>query len=133
MNNPATPSPHWRSAAAKQNAAAVGQNYAQVLDAFAELDAAGHRVLQRATQGPPVVGVDRVVGIALLRRAVTAFVGVRELLEASSVQPAMVVMRSHFEVFLSLRYLVFGGRRRRVIRVLRSRSASVPRSRIARR
>jgi len=68
------------------------------------MDAQGYR---RAQQG-----VDRIVGTALLRRSITAFVGIRELLTDSLVQPALVLMRSHFETFLSLRYLIHGSRRR---------------------
>lgn len=39
----------------------------------------------------------------------TLYAGIRHLLEASAVQPALLVARSQFEVFLSIRYLVHGG------------------------
>jgi len=75
------------------------------------IDALGHRVLSRAAEYKAASGRDKLVGLALLRRAVTTFVGVRTLLEASSVQPALIVARAQFEILLSIRYLVHGGRR----------------------
>lgn len=100
----------WRSPDGINNARAVRATYAAALSAVAQIDGLGHRILTRAIGAGPANGVDRVVGLALLRRSVTAFVGVRHLLEASSAQPALIVTRSQFEIYLAIRYLVHGGK-----------------------
>lgn len=105
-------STNWQSSDGLHNSQALRGMYPSVFSAIAEVDALGHRILKRASDGAPVNGVDKIVGLSLLRRLVTAFAGVRHLLEASSVQPALIVARSQFEVFLSLRYLVHGAQRR---------------------
>lgn len=86
--------------------------YPSVFSAIADVDDLGHRILKRAIEVDAASGLDRIVGLSLLRRLITAFVGIRHLLEASAVQPALILARSQLEVFLSLRYLVHGGQRR---------------------
>jgi hypothetical protein len=87
-----------------------------VFSAIAETDNLGHQILKRAIDAADVSNVDRIVGLSLLRRLITAFVGIRHLLEASAVQPALILARSQLEVFLSLHYLVHGGHRRPSLR-----------------
>ncbi len=46
----------------------------------------------------------------MMRRAITLFVGIRHLLEASAVEPAKLPLRALFETLLGFRYLVHGGK-----------------------
>ncbi|MEX2531422.1 MAG: DUF5677 domain-containing protein [Gemmatimonadota bacterium] len=68
----------------------------------------GHLTLHRAGEGGPVSTVEGLVGIALLRRAVTEFAGIRRLLEASLADPAVVLARAQFELWLQYRCLAYG-------------------------
>jgi Family of unknown function (DUF5677) len=104
--------PDWRSTDGLDNASHLQTYYPEVFITMAELDALGQRVLKRAADAQAVGSVDRLVGLSLLHRAITLFIGARHLLERSSVQPAVLVARSLFETYLSMRYLVFGGCRR---------------------
>ena len=100
----------WRSPEGEDNALALRAGYPAAFEAIAELDALGHRILQRASEAKIVDDIDRLVGLSILRRAVTLFVGVRHLLEASAVESAKLPLRALFETLLALRYLVHGGR-----------------------
>jgi hypothetical protein len=110
------PSTNWQSPDGLQNAQALNAMHPSVFSAIAEIDNLGHQILKRAIDAADVSSVDRIVGLSLLRRLITAFVGIRHLLEASAVQPALILARSQFEVFLSLQYLVHGGHRRPSLR-----------------
>ena len=100
----------WRSEDGQNNATALQVQYAAAFDAVAEVDALGHRVLHRVS-GDKITDVDRLVGVATIRRAVTLFVGIRHLLEASAIEPCKLVIRAQFETLLAFRYLVHGGKR----------------------
>lgn len=103
---------NWRSPDGVTNAQALQAEYAEVFEAISKLDALGHRLLKRASDSSSADNFDKIVGLSLLRRAVTQFVGTRHLLEASCIQPAAIIVRSLLETHLSMRYLVHGGRRR---------------------
>ncbi len=99
----------WRSEDAQRNAEALFFQYPEAFIALAEYDALGHRVLKRVERGPKVSRLSQVVGIGLLRRAVTLYAGFRRLLEGSSIDPAKVVLRALLETFFAMQYLVHGG------------------------
>ena len=99
----------WRSEDGQNNATALQVQYAAAFDAVAEVDALGHRVLHRVS-GDKITDVDRLVGVATIRRAVTLLVGIRHLLEASAIEPCKLVIRAQFETLLAFRYLGTGGR-----------------------
>ena len=100
---------NWYSQDGKDNALALQATYPAVFEAIAELDALGHRMLARAAS-PKITDIDRLVGVAMMRRAATLFVGVRHLFEASAIEPAKLVLRASFETLLAFRYLVHGGK-----------------------
>jgi hypothetical protein len=102
----------WKSPDGEGNAAHLAATYADILDAIAEVDALGHRVLQRAATTAKVDRIDPLVGLAMLRRVVTQFVGIRHLMEVSAAEQAKLGVRSQFESLLAFRYLVHGGQRR---------------------
>lgn len=79
--------------------------------AIGEVDALGHRLLTRISASK-IESIDRLVGVAIMRRLVTQFVGIRHPLKASVVEQAKLGVRAQFESFLAVRYLIFGGRRR---------------------
>lgn len=99
----------WRSQDGVDNATILRASRSDVFRAIAELDAAGHRMLNRMSSNT-ISNIDHLVGTALLRRAITHFVGVRHLFEASAVEPAKLPVRALFETALATRYLVHGGR-----------------------
>ena len=99
---------HWRSIDGADNAAALRVQYQAAFEAFAELDRIGHLLLNRATRSTIVSNVESIVGIAMLRRAITLFLGVRELLESSLVDPAKPLARAYFELYLNHRCLAYG-------------------------
>lgn len=101
----------WRSPDGVDNAAALRAAYPGAFAAIAELDALGHRTLQRAASAQHGADIDALVGLSMLRRAVTHFVGIRHLFEASAVEQAKVELRAQFETLLAFRYLVHGGRK----------------------
>jgi hypothetical protein len=100
---------NWRSPEGRDNALALQATFPAAFEAMAELDALGHRMLARVS-GTKITGIDRLVGVAMMRRAVTLFVGVRHLFEASAIEPAKLVLRASFETLLAFRYLVHGGK-----------------------
>jgi len=101
----------WHSADAERNALALRLSKNSAFQALAEVDKFGHRLLTRCGDAR-ISDIDRLVGIAMLRRAVTLFVGLRHLLEASSVEPGKLVARALFETMLAFRYIIHGARRR---------------------
>lgn len=103
--------PPWRSADGQANAVALQAKFAAAFWAIGEIDALGDRLLTRIAAST-IDSVDRLVGVAIMRRLVTQFVGIRHLLEASVVEQAKLGLRAQFESMLAVRYLVFGGRRR---------------------
>lgn len=84
--------------------------FPDVFDAMGEIDRVGHAVLEGALayQGG---AWETTVGLSFLRRSVTQFGGVRYLLQRSSVQPASILARAHFETLLASRVLVYGAKR----------------------
>ena len=103
---------HWRSPDGQANSNALQANFAPAFAAIAEIDALGHRLLTRMSVNVKIEKIDQLVGVAIMRRLVTQFVGIRHLLEASVVEPAKLGVRAQFESLLAVRYLIFGGRRR---------------------
>lgn len=101
----------WRSQDGQNNAAALRANYPGAFVALAELDALGHRMLQRAAAAQREAGIEALVGLSMLRRAVTHFVGIRHLMEASAVEQSKVNIRAQFETMLAFRYLIHGARK----------------------
>lgn len=101
----------WRSQDGLENARVLRTQYLGAFKAVAELDAAGHRILSRISQNR-IDGIDPLVATALLRRAVTQFVGIRHLLEASAIETAKLPCRALFETALAVRYLVHGGKQK---------------------
>jgi hypothetical protein len=105
------PEAAWRSPDGKANAIALKANHPGSFMAIAELDALGHRILQRASSAHRADGMDRLVGMSMLRRSVTHFVGIRHLFEASAVEQTKPSLRAEFEGMLAIRYLIYGGQR----------------------
>lgn len=99
---------NWRSPDGVKNAFAIQTRYAPAFEAFAELDRIGHLLLFRAGTGK-VETIEALVGIGILRRAVTIFTGLRSLFEDSAIDPAKVLARAQFELFLNFRCLAYGG------------------------
>ncbi len=108
MGAPIIPPP-WRSPDAQANAHGLQANFAPAFWAIGEIDALGHRLLTRIA-ALTINSIDRLVGVAIIRRLVTQFVGIRHLLEASVVEQAKLGLRAQFESMLAVRYLAFGGR-----------------------
>lgn len=101
----------WQSPDGIGNANALQTKYAGAFEAIAELDAFGHRLLNRAASASRASDIDKLVGLSMLRRAVTHFVGFRHLAEASALEQAKLSVRAQFETLLAFRYLTHGGRR----------------------
>ncbi len=104
--------PAWRSADGQANAHGLQANFAEAFVAIGEIDALGHRLLTRMSVNAKIEKIDQLVGVAIMRRLVTQFIGIRHLLEASVVEQAKLGVRAQFESLLAVRYLIFGGRRR---------------------
>ena len=101
---------NWRLPAAIENAHALRTNFAEGFHVVSEFDRIGHLLLHRAGQGQPA-SLEQIVGIALLRRAVTTFTAIRSLLESSLADPARALARAYFELWLNYRCLAYGSRR----------------------
>jgi hypothetical protein len=99
---------NWRSPDGDANAVALRAAYPAVFQALAEYDRIGHLTLHRATGGGPKETIEAIVGVALLRRGVTIFAGIRQLLESSLADPAVVLLRTYFELWLQYRCLAYG-------------------------
>jgi hypothetical protein len=102
------PSASWRSKTGDENAIGLRTTYHDGFAAMAEYDRIGHLLLYRAGETAPIASIDGIVGVALLRRAVTLFLGVRGLLEASLIDPAKPLARAYFELWLNYRCLAYG-------------------------
>lgn len=98
----------WRSPTGQQNAIALHALYPGGFAAIAEFDRIGHLLLHRAGSAAAASGLEAVVGVALLRRAVTLFAGLRTLFEASAIDSAKAIVRAHFELYLTYRCLAYG-------------------------
>lgn len=98
----------WRSPTGQDNAIALGQLYPGGFAAIAEFDRIGHLLLHRAGLAAEASGLEAVVGVALLRRAVALFTGLRTLFDASAIDPAKALVRAHFELYLTYRCLAYG-------------------------
>jgi hypothetical protein len=98
----------WRSPSGESNALALRAAYPAAFASLAEFDRIGHLTLHRATEGGPKDTIEAIVGIALLHRAVTIFAGIRLLLEGSLADPAVVLARAYFELWLQYRCLAYG-------------------------
>lgn len=99
---------HWRSTDGIDNSIALQSRFPDVFVAIAELDRLGHLVLHRAGSRTDPASLEEVVGIALLRRAVTVFASLRHLLEQSLPDPARALARAQFELWLNYRALAYG-------------------------
>jgi hypothetical protein len=99
----------WTEPGAQKNARALQAKYPAVFDAIAEYDKLGHEILARVGRGHKVSHFRQLIAIAFLRRAVTLFTSFRQLVEGASVEPAKLVLRSLFETYLALVYLIYGG------------------------
>lgn len=109
MNDQPIPA-NWRSQEGLNNALALQATYPAAFAALAELDALGHRLLHGLGTNLHIDRIDSLVAVALLRRTVTQFVGIRHLLEASVVEHAKLGLRAQFETLLSVRYLLYGAK-----------------------
>lgn len=102
---------NWRLPAGVTNAHALQANYGEGFAAIAELDRMGHLMLHRIGSKTDAASLEQVVGIALLRRAVTIFTAIRTLLEGSLADPSRALARAHFEIWLNYRCIAYGSRR----------------------
>src|SRR5258708_6050931 len=95
----------WKSPDGQTNAMALRASFVAGFAAIAEYDRIGHLLLHRASRIDHVEGIEIIVGIATLRRAVTVFAGIRELLAHSLADPAKALARAYFELWLQHRCL----------------------------
>lgn len=98
----------WRSEGADQIVAELEAAAHDVLDAVAELDHLGHRVLT-AAQKAGVESQGQRIALHFLRRAIANYAGVRTLFERSAITPVYVVTRAQFELMLNVKALISGG------------------------
>ena len=98
----------WTSPGGDENAASLKRQFADGFEAIAEFDRIGHLILFRASQSGTITMLDPIVGIAILRRAVTVFSGLRTLLEASAIDSGKALGRALFEISLNFRCLAYG-------------------------
>lgn len=119
----------WRSPAGERNAQALREQYADGFLALSEYDRIGHLLLYRAGKKSPATRYEEIVGVAVLRRAVMLFTGVRTLLEASLPDVAKAPARAYFEVWLNYRCLAYGGERQISLELPTAPEAREPRAR----
>lgn len=98
----------WRSNDSDQIVADIEKVASDVLDAVADLDHLGHRILT-AAQAEGVDAQGQRIAIHFLRRAVANYAGIRALFERSAITPAYVVTRAQFELMLNVKALICGG------------------------
>lgn len=103
-----TDSDHWRLPAALTNAAALRHRYERGFLAISEFDRMGHLLLHRAGSQSAPADLEQIVGIALLRRAVSTFASIRALLESALADPARALARALFEIVLNHRCIAYG-------------------------
>lgn len=104
-------SANWRSPDGERNAIAVQTLLATGFEAISEIDRIGHLILFRAGKKSSPASLEEIVGVALLRRAVTVFASLRQLLEQSLADPARALARAQFEIWLNYRALAYGSLR----------------------
>jgi hypothetical protein len=119
---------NWRLPAAADNAHALRTSFADGFHAIAEFDRIGHLVLHRVGEGGPAP-LEQVVGIAMLRRAITVFTALRTLLESSLADPARALARAQFELWLNYRCLAYGSLPEIALETPTESSAREPRAR----
>src|SRR4051812_27658731 len=98
----------WRSRDGLNNALSLRSQYQRAFSAIAEYDRIGHLMLLRASKAITGETVEGLVGLAMVRRAVTIFTGLRTLFENSLPDPARALARAYFELFLNYRCLAYG-------------------------
>lgn len=100
----------WESPHKHENVVFLRAKHPGIFEALARLDALGFRLFQRLPGDLVVESPDAMVGLVFLRRLSTVLVGIRHLLEASAVEQAKPLVRSAFELYLSVRYLAYGAK-----------------------
>lgn len=101
----------WAPPEKSDNALFLRAKYGGVFQALAELDAFGFRLANRLSSEGTIEDVDSLVGLVLLRRNSTVLAGIRHLFEGAAIEPAKPLVRAAFEVYLTIRYLIYGGKR----------------------
>lgn len=101
---------NWQLPSGRENAQLLRAEYAAGFEAIAEYDRVGHLLLHRAGQAYDGSGMEQVVGLAVLRRAVALFSAVRTLLQSSQSDSARALARAYFELLLQHRCLAYGAR-----------------------
>lgn len=132
----------WVCPSGAHNARQLHREHPDAMYAIAELDRVGHEVLSRYGDTPPEaptgdatpgattsadLALEHVVGLALLRKTVTAFAGLRTLIDGASLDPAKAVCRTLFEVWMATRCYAYGA-----TPVIFADTASLPSDRAAR-
>ena len=110
--------PHWRSPVGVHNAEELRSVHSDAFYALSEVDRLGHRMLARVPQSfrrsstpsdsLTSTDIDVIVAVAMLRRSVMLLAGIRVLLENSVVESSKPLIRTHWELRLAIRYLVYG-------------------------
>lgn len=98
----------WRSPDGVNNAHSLRSQYQAAFSAIAEFDRIGHLLLLRASKAVTGETVEGLVGLAMLRRAVTVFTALRTLFEHSLADPGRALARAYFELWLNYRCLAYG-------------------------
>ena len=119
----------WRSPAGERNARALREQYGDGFLALGEYDRIGHLLLYRAGKKSPATRYEEIVGVAVLRRAIMLFTGVRTLLEASLPDVAKAPARAYFETWLNYRCLAYGSERHISLEFPTASNAREPRAR----
>lgn len=121
---------NWQSPDGVNNALVLRAHYAAGFGAIAEYDRIGHLLLHRAGLGEPASTVEAIVGLAMLRRAVTLFTGIRMLLEHSLPDVAKAPARAYFELWLQHQCLAYGSTQPVTLETPTTSSAREPRARL---
>lgn len=119
----------WRSPTGVNNALSLRSQYREAFTAIAEFDRIGHALLFRAAQATTGENVEELVGLAMVRRAVTIFTGLRTLFESSLPDPARALARAYFELSLNYRCLAYGNRSAITLETPTSSAEREPRAR----
>lgn len=113
----------WVCPSGAHNARQLQLDHPEAMRAITELDRVGHEILSRCGDAPrdtlndseeqgivtPVSDpLEWLVGVALLRKTVSAFGGLRALIEGASLDPAKSVCRTIFELWLATRCYAYG-------------------------
>jgi hypothetical protein len=118
----------WISKDARDNATALRRHYREGFTAIAELDRLGHSLLHAAGSPHEPAVLEQIVGIALLRRAVSTFSSVRALLESALPDPARAPARALFEIWLNYRCLAYGAESDIALETRTERTSREPRA-----